>query len=67
MNTTPTNPSSITHNTGVPPVPPEAHQGTDFRTAGTKGDKRVVKMNGSRIEMEHDGRGWINTRVTPIW
>jgi hypothetical protein len=42
--------SHTTNTAGVPPAPPEAHQ-----RAVTKGDVRIVVMNGSRIHMEHDG------------
>jgi hypothetical protein len=51
---------NTTNAAGFPPAPPEAHQ-----RAVSKGEARIVVMNGSRIVMKHDGRKWWNVEVTP--
>ena len=33
--------------------------------AGVKGQKRSVVMNGSRLDMEHDGHQWWVVKVSP--
>ena len=52
--------SKATNTAGVPPAPPEAHQ-----RAGVLGQKRSVVMNGSRLDMEHDGKQWWIVKVSP--
>jgi hypothetical protein len=58
--TTHSNNTTNSH-TGVPPVPPEAHQKAG--ASGYAGQTRVVVMNGSRIYMKHDGEQWWNWKV----
>lgn len=48
-----------THDAGVPPAPPEAHQRAGVRP----GAKRSVVLNGSRLDMVHDGREWWIVKV----
>lgn len=60
MSATTTIDSKTTNTARRSPSPsPEAHQ-----RAGVQGQTRIVVMNGSRIEMRHDGRQWWNVKVT---
>lgn len=60
MSTAATHTTNATTKAGFPPAPSEAHQ----RAKGVLGQKRSVVMNGSRLDLEHDGKQWRVVKVT---
>jgi hypothetical protein len=61
MSATTTRTSNPTHEAGVPPTPPEAHQRTYV-----EGDVRVVKVACSRIELRYCEGRWLSVLVTVL-
>jgi hypothetical protein len=61
MSTTTTRTSNPTHDAGVPPTPPEAHQ-----RSYVEGDVRVVTVACSRIELQYREGRWLSVSVTAL-